>query len=78
MFLTALAILDDLGAIVIIAAFYTSNLSLTMLVLALIGTALLVILNRTGVTSTAAYVWVGIFLWICVLKSGVHATLAVV
>ena len=75
-FLTALAILDDLGAILIIAAFYTSNLSLTMLVLALIGTALLVILNRSGVTSTAAYVWVGIFLWICVLKSGVHATLA--
>ncbi len=75
-FLTALAILDDMGAILIIAAFYTSNLSPTMLLLALVGTGTLVILNRARVSSTAPYILVGIFLWVCVLKSGVHATLA--
>lgn len=75
-FLTALAILDDMGAILIIAAFYTSNLSPTMLLLALVGTGTLVILNRACVSSTAPYILVGIFLWVCVLKSGVHATLA--
>lgn len=75
-FLTALAILDDMGAILIIAAFYTSNLSPTMLLLALVGTGALVILNRARVSSTAPYILVGIFLWVCVLKSGVHATLA--
>ncbi len=75
-FLLALAIIDDLGAILIIAIFYTENLSLSALALALIGVVGLVILNVSGVTRTAAYVLVGAFVWLCVLKSGVHATLA--
>jgi NhaA family Na+:H+ antiporter len=75
-FLLALAIIDDLGAILIIAIFYTANLSLTALALAAVGVALLAMLNARGVTSTAAYVLVGAFVWLCVLKSGVHATLA--
>lgn len=75
-FLLALAIIDDLGAIVIIALFYTDTLSLLSLGLALAGTALLVGLNLSGVTRISAYALVGIFIWVCVLKSGVHATLA--
>jgi len=75
-FLLALAIIDDLGAIVIIAFFYTSNLSMTALSLAAVGIVALAMLNRRNVTSTAAYVLVGLFVWVCVLKSGVHATLA--
>lgn len=75
-FLLALAIIDDLGAIIIIALFYTANLSLTALSLAALGIAALFVLNRRGVTHTAAYVLVGTFVWLCVLQSGVHATLA--
>jgi len=75
-FLTAVAIIDDLGAILIIAFFYTENLSLLSLGLAAAGVVGLVLLNRFGVTRTSAYVLIGVFLWICVLKSGVHATLA--
>ena len=75
-FLLALAILDDLGAIVIIAIFYTSSLSPLALSLAAIGCAGLVVLNRLGVNRLAPYVLVGLFIWVCVLKSGVHATLA--
>jgi NhaA family Na+:H+ antiporter len=75
-FLLALAIIDDLGAIVIIALFYTDNLSLLSLTLAAIAIAALIALNVAGVMRRAAYVLVGIFLWVCVLKSGVHATLA--
>jgi NhaA family Na+:H+ antiporter len=75
-FLLALAIIDDLGAIIIIAIFYTANLSLSALGLAVIGIAGLTLLNMRGVTRTAPYVLVGIFIWLCVLKSGVHATLA--
>jgi len=75
-FLLALAIIDDLGAIVIIALFYTAALSTVALVLAGVAIALLVVLNRARCTRVAAYVLVGVFLWICVLKSGVHATLA--
>lgn len=75
-FLLALAIIDDLGAIVIIAVFYTSDLSLGALFLAGLGIVGLVILNRQGVMRTAPYVLLGIFIWLCVLKSGVHATLA--
>ena len=75
-FLLALAIFDDLGAIVVIAIFYTANLSAISLVLA--GRVLLVMfaLNRLGVTRIAPYALLGIVLWVCVLKSGVHATLA--
>jgi NhaA family Na+:H+ antiporter len=75
-FLLALAIIDDLGAILIIAIFYTAHLSLTALALAAVGVAGLALLNARGVTRTAAYVLVGAFVWLCVLKSGVHATLA--
>jgi NhaA family Na+:H+ antiporter len=75
-FLLALAIIDDLGAIVIIALFYTSNLSLEALTLAAFGIAALAILNARGVTRAAAYILVGAFVWLCVLQSGVHATLA--
>ncbi|MGQ9371600.1 Na+/H+ antiporter NhaA [Azospirillum sp. ST 5-10] len=75
-FLLALAIMDDLGAIVIIAVFYTADLSMTALALAGVGILALVAMNLAGVTRTAAYVLVGVFLWVCVLKSGVHATLA--
>ena len=75
-FLLALAIMDDLGAIVIIAIFYTADLSTTSLGLAAIGIGMLIALNLFGVTRIAAYVVTGLFVWICVLKSGVHATLA--
>lgn len=75
-FLLALAIIDDLGAILIIAFFYTADLSLLSLGLAAAGVVGLVLLNVFGVTRIAAYVLVGLFLWVCVLKSGVHATLA--
>jgi len=72
----ALAIIDDLLAIVVIAIFYTDNLSAVALALAALGVLGLVVLNRYDVRSPAAYVILGIFTWVCVLKSGVHATLA--
>ncbi|HRJ60048.1 MAG TPA: Na+/H+ antiporter NhaA [Azospirillaceae bacterium] len=75
-FLLALAIIDDLGAIVIIALFYTSSLNLTALGLAALALAVLVAFNRLGVRRIAPYMLVGAILWLCVLKSGVHATLA--
>ena len=75
-FVTAVAIIDDLGAIVIIALFYTDQLSLPMLGGAAACIALLVLLNRRGVERVDVYAVVGLLLWLCVLKSGVHATLA--
>ena len=75
-FLLAVAIIDDLGAIVIIAVFYTSELSTNALTLSMLGFALAVALNRMGVQRTAPYLIIGIFMWVFVLKSGVHATLA--
>ena len=60
----------------IIAIFYTADLSFLSLALAAAGIAALVVLNLAGVRRIAPYVLVGIFLWVCVLKSGVHATLA--
>jgi len=75
-FLLALAIIDDLGAIVIIAIFYTADLSVLSLGLAAVGIAGLILLNRLGVLNLTPYVLIGIFIWVCVLKSGVHATLA--
>jgi len=76
LFLLTLAILDDLGAIVIIALLFTSDLSMLSLALAAVAILALIVMNRLGVTRLAPYMVVGVFLWICVLKSGVHATLA--
>ncbi len=75
-FLLALAIADDLGAIVIIAVFYAQDLAPVALGLALAGAAVLFVLNRTNVRSFVPFTIVGIFMWACVLESGVHATLA--
>jgi NhaA family Na+:H+ antiporter len=75
-FLTAVAIIDDLGAIVVIAFFYTAELSLAMLVSAGMGVAVLVAMNRLRVMGVLPYLVVGALIWVCVLKSGVHATLA--
>lgn len=75
-FLTAVAIIDDLGAIVIIALFYTDQLSLTMLGAATVCLVVLAVLNRAGVTRMDVYAVVGLVMWLCVLKSGIHATLA--
>lgn len=75
-FLLALAIIDDLGAILIIAFFYTGDLSLSALALAFAGIAVLALLNHLDVMRVWAYALVGAFVWLCVLKSGVHATLA--
>ena len=75
-FLTTIAIFDDLAAIVIIALFYSADLSTASLAAAGAGIAVLFALNRIGVKSLAAYLIVGIFIWLFVLKSGVHATLA--
>ena len=75
-FLLALAIIDDLGAIIIIALFYTSNLAPTVLVVAAVGVVILALLNFRGVTRLSPYLVVGLVVWVCVLKSGVHATLA--
>ncbi|MCE9685333.1 Na+/H+ antiporter NhaA [Shewanella sp. AS16] len=75
-FLLALAIIDDLGVIVIIALFYSSDLSMLSLAIAALAILVLVILNRSGVTSLTPYGLFGFILWVAVLKSGVHATLA--
>lgn len=75
-FLLALAIIDDLGAIVIIAVWYTTDLSLVSLGIAAAALVALVWLNRRGTLAIAPYVLVGVVLWVAVLKSGVHATLA--
>ena len=75
-FLVSLAIFDDLSAIVIIAIFYSAELSTAALAVAGVCLAALTVLNRRGVMSISSYVLVGIIMWIAVLKSGVHATLA--
>jgi NhaA family Na+:H+ antiporter len=75
-FLTSLAIFDDIGAIVIIALFYTAKISVVALVVVAVCVPLLAILNRRGVESKSAYVLIGIVMWVAMLKSGVHATLA--
>ena len=75
-FLTSLAIFDDIGAIVIIALFYTSKISITALVIALFCLPILLIMNRKGVVSRSPYILIGLIVWTGLLKSGVHATLA--
>lgn len=75
-FLLTLAIFDDLAAIVIIAIFYTGDLSIPALLVGVTALAAGVVFNRLGVMRVSAYVLVGIVLWVAVLKSGVHATLA--
>ena len=75
-FLVSLAIIDDIGAIIIIALFYTSDLSLVSLAVAGSCLAILFIMNRRGVMGLAPYLLIGVVMWASVLKSGVHATLA--
>lgn len=76
LFLMTLAIVDDLGAIIIIALFYTSNLSVLSLSIASVAIVILFTMNRLGVLALAPYLLVGVVLWAAVLKSGIHATLA--
>ncbi len=74
-FLTSLAIFDDIGAIVIIAIFYTVNVSLTALVVVSFCIMILAVLNMRNVESKSLYILIGIVMWVAMLKSGVHATL---
>lgn len=75
-FLMALAIFDDLGAVVIIAIFYTADLSVVSLTISLVAILGLFALNLLKITRISAYIMLGVILWVAVLKSGVHATLA--
>jgi len=75
-FLVSLAIFDDLGAIVIIAIFYSGDLSSSAMVVAAACLVALTMMNRRNVMSVSSYVFVGVIMWVAVLKSGVHATLA--
>ena len=75
-FLLTLAIFDDLAAIIIIAVFYSDALSVTALLFAAATFVIGVAMNRLGVTRTSSYILLGVVMWIAVLKSGVHATLA--
>ncbi|MCX7798241.1 MAG: Na+/H+ antiporter NhaA [Melioribacter sp.] len=75
-FLTALAVIDDLGAILVIAIFYTSNLSLTNLIIALSVFVILLILNRMNINYLLLYLIGGVIMWFFMSKSGVHATIA--
>tara|TARA_R110001592_G_scaffold140458_2_gene361461 strand:- start:852 stop:2042 length:1191 start_codon:yes stop_codon:yes gene_type:complete len=74
-FLTSLAIFDDIGAIIIIAAFYTAQISFFSLLVAGLCIPLLFALNRYGVSSRTVYLAIGVVMWVAMLKSGVHATL---
>jgi NhaA family Na+:H+ antiporter len=76
LFLLTLAIVDDLFGIIVIAVFYTSKLSLATLSLASVGWIGMAILNRMRITHIAPFLLCGLFVWVCFLKSGVHATLA--
>ncbi|MFT7300457.1 MAG: NhaA family Na+:H+ antiporter [Porticoccus sp.] len=75
-FLTSLAIFDDVGAIVIIAIFYTAEISLTAMIVVALSVVILACLNRGNIVSKSPYVLVGTIMWVATLKSGVHATLA--
>lgn len=74
--LTAIAVIDDLGAIIIIAIFYAGELNYQALYVAAAAIIALYALNRRGISATAPYIIIGIILWVCILKSGIHATLA--
>ena len=76
LFLMTLAIIDDLGAIIVIALFYSGELSSLSLMLAGACLLALIAMNRLGVVKLGPYMVIGLILWVCVLKSGVHATLA--
>ncbi|GAA5317281.1 MAG: Na+/H+ antiporter NhaA [Candidatus Pelagadaptatus aseana] len=76
MFLIAVAIVDDLGAVTVIALFYTEKINLVALGLAGVFTFLLICLNLGGIRRLSPYLFIGVFLWVALLKSGVHATLA--
>ncbi len=76
LFLTALAIVDDIGAVIVIALFYSSKIYYEALILAGVLFAILMILNALKVFRVSIYLFIGIFLWIALLKSGVHATVA--
>lgn len=75
-FLTSLAIFDDIGAIVIIAIFYTSKVSLAALTIVALCLPILAFINKRNVISKSPYILIGIIMWVAMLKSGVHATLA--
>ncbi len=75
-FLVSIAIFDDIGAIAIIAIFYTSELSVTSLTVALACVPILFLMNRRGVVEKTPYILIGLVIWVAMLKSGVHATLA--
>ncbi len=75
-FVLALAIADDIGAVLVIAIFYTAEISTSALIVAAIVLVVLIILNRLGTKSLIAYSILGIILWVAFLKSGVHATIA--
>jgi NhaA family Na+:H+ antiporter len=74
-FLTSLAIFDDIGAILVIAFFYTSQISFTALIVVGLCVPLLWLINRKGVEATSTYIMIGVIMWVAMLKSGVHATL---
>lgn len=75
-FLTSLAIFDDIGAILIIALFYTSKISTAALIVVAVCIPVLIVLNKRNVISKSPYILIGLIMWVAVLKSGVHATLA--
>lgn len=75
-FLTSLAIFDDIGAILVIAFFYTEKISMVALIVVACCLPLLYFFNRRGVESRSVYIMVGLVMWVAMLKSGVHATLA--
>jgi NhaA family Na+:H+ antiporter len=75
-FLTSLAIFDDIGAIIIIALFYTEKISITALIVVALCIPILVVMNRRNVEAKSAYILIGIVMWAAMVKSGVHATLA--
>jgi len=75
-FLTSLAIFDDIGAIIIIALFYTEKISISALIVVACCILILALMNRRGVESKSVYALIGVVMWVAMLKSGVHATLA--